>query len=136
MQDQMQLLLKASESLSELYSHDFYPPPPPMNTSFPASQSPSQCQHSSHKWEQKTYQLLFSREMERSDWDQERVKLKQENDELQEKLVETRETLVRLMQDVNRVQSSFLIMNGSVKQGYDQLQLKCDNLEESINLFY
>ena len=125
----MQLLLKASESLSELYSHEFYPPPPPMNYALPAQDQIS-CEHSSHKWQLKTFQLLFSREMERAEWNQERSMLQQENKMLQQQLNQSKDAMVRLLTSVNRVQSSLLIMNGAIAQGYDQLQSKCDNLEK------
>lgn len=131
MQDQMELLLKASESLSELYSHDFYPPPP-MNVSFSPTLNSSSS--ANQKWEMKTYQLLFTREMERSEWDKERTTLRQENNDLKKQLSEAKEMLVRLLLSVNRVQSSVLIMNGSINQGYDLLESNFHNLEESIFL--
>jgi hypothetical protein len=128
--DQLQLLLKASESLSELYSHDFYPPPPAMNTSFPGALG-SNCDHASHKWEKKSFQLLFNREVERSEWDQERTRLLKENDKLTWQVQEMKESLVRLNQDVLRVQDSFLLLNASINHGYDQLKSNYVSLEES-----
>ena len=129
MQDQMELLLKASESLSELYSHDFYPPPPPMNTALPTM--PTECKHSSHKWELKTFQLLFSREIERSEWNHERQVLIKENQMLLNQLLEAKALLVRSIQSVSRVQNSHIM--DSMHQRFDQLLSKCDKLEYGIH---
>jgi septal ring factor EnvC (AmiA/AmiB activator) len=107
-----------------------------MNTSFPGLSQPSNCQHASHKWEKKTFQLLFNRELERSEWDQERTRLQKENDKLQKQVEDMKHALVQLDQDVGRFQASFLLMHGSINQGYDQLQSKCLSLEESIYYFF
>ena len=68
--------------------------------------------------------------MDRAEWNQERSMLQQENKMLQQQLNQSKDAMVRLFTSVNRVQSSLLIMNGAIAQGYDQLQSKCDNLEK------
>ena len=127
MQDQMQMLMKASESLSELYSHDFYPPPPVSPMAF----NKSDCDHSSHKWQLKTFQLLFSREIERSEWTQERKALKEDNDKLRMQIQDFSQYLVNIQKNINRVQTGMLIMNASVSQSITQLESQVADLEQS-----